>query len=144
MKKNKLNKRFYLLLAVCILAGFIIAYAIYSQYIVVEVREIGMDMMVMDHIGVNAASDALHFGGVKPGEGSGVRDFMVHNPYDFSIITTAYLSGEMTSWVTISQNGVVIGPGEDAKMKFTATPPATAEYGNYTGKVILVHRRVLW
>jgi len=144
MKKNKINNRFWLLLAACISIGFIAAYLIYTQYIVVEVTEIDMDLVVMDHPGINAASDALHLGGVPPGGGSGFRDFTFSNNFDFPMITTAYLEGNLTPWVTISQNDMITQPGEDSKMKFSAKPPADAEYGYYAAKVTLVHRRILW
>lgn len=142
MKKNKVLKNKWLLLVFGVVLGSLIAYIVYSSYIVVSVKEIDTDIVVMDHFGLDAGTDALHFGGVPPGMGAGLRGFEIYNNNDFPVKATAYLSGDFVSWITIKRNDIILGPNEYAKLSFTAKPPLDAELGKYNGTITVVFKRI--
>ena len=66
------KKNLIILLASVFLLTIPLTVVLYNSVKVLEVLDFDMDVVVKDNVGFNLDSDALHFGGIRPG-GRGVR-----------------------------------------------------------------------
>ena len=137
------NKRVLMLIFVVALMAAILSVVVayfYSVRSIEELQTIPMDLKVQNKTSFNLDQDALHFGGVFPG-GSSERGIVIVNKRDFSLKARFYMSGELGNWVLPEDNPVFLQPFENRTIKFTATAPKDAAYGNYTGELTVVFKK---
>ena len=113
----------------------------YSFFKVVHIEEIGMDITVGDHIGMNSDNDALHFGMVMKGA-CAHRNIIVKHEFDFPVKVSTRISGELGKWTLVDNNNQVIKNGEEIEVSFHVCPPREAEYEDYTGTARVFFERV--
>ncbi len=102
--------------------------------------ELPMDIKVEDHFAFNTDVDAIHFGKVPPGN-EGLRGFFVNNTYPFQVVANLEISGDITSWVSASENVIVLEPNSHHKINLTASVPLGTAYGLYEGTLAVTFRR---
>lgn len=138
MKQNKV----ILLIIVSILLSSIATATIYkSWYQVIQTSELGMDLIVSDTpkaIGLNADTDALHFGKMPPKAGAN-RRFNVTNNFNHNVRITIQKDDSILSNIT------GIGPAEFELEPYTTKVvgasvivPEGLKPGTYNGTVKLI------
>ena len=141
-KKTIKRKTIFLLIAVAVIAA-VLSTALahyYSNKGIVETQKVQMDLAVKESVAFNLDTDKLHFGGVPP-EGSSGRSISIVNKRDFPLKVRFYLSGELADWVNPEDNPVYLQPFENKSIKFIATVPKNAEFGNYTGEIDVIFKK---
>jgi len=141
--KRTSKKKTILLLAVVVLIAIVVSTAIsyyYTNKGVLETQKIPMDIKVQQKLAFNLDADKLHFGGIPP-ENSAERGIVIVNKRDFPLKVRFYMSGELGSWVLPEDNPIFLQPFENRTVKFTATVPKDASYGNYTGELTVVFKK---
>ena len=139
VKKNHL----FILLLVITLISITATTLFYSFYIIDDVREFNMSLIVGDHAGFDVDTERLAFGMVSPGGNSCIRFIDLSNKKDHSLKVYINFYGNFAEWVSVSENYFVLKPNEEKKLSFTAAAPKNAAYGNYTGKARFVFKRVI-
>lgn len=144
MQNKRISKKKAIaLLAVVVLIAVAVSTAIAHYYInkdVQELQKIPMDITVQQKIAFNLDTDRLHFGGLPPGD-SADRGVDIVNKRDFPLKVRFYMSGEIGGWVLPEDNPVLLQPFENKTVKFTATVPKNAGFGNYTGEITVVFKK---
>jgi len=114
----------------------------YSFYVIEDVREFNMSLIVGDHAGFDVDTEKITFGMVKPAGNSCTRFVFISNKKDHPLKVYISLHGNFADWVSVSEDYFVLQPGEEKKLSFSASAPGDAAYGNYTGKARFVFKRV--
>ncbi len=134
------------LIALIFLFAFIgasLTFFLYSFLVIDLVRTIPMDIELHpDSYGINADTDALHFGRVALFTGAYATKFMKISNYEKhpSFVSISF-SGEMADWVEVSENYFVLEPKEERELAFKANIPQDAQPGDYTGEAKIVMKR---
>jgi hypothetical protein len=119
-----------LLVAIAFFSVFVILS--FQSWNTLEQRSIPMDLKVISSgAGMNADTDALHFGALVPGASSS-RTITLTPIYAGRLVIR--LDGDLESWVVVDKNHVDLFPGEEVSLTFTATPPPDAAIGYYDGE----------
>jgi len=139
VKKNYL----FILLLVIALISITATILFYSFYIVEDVREFDMSLIVGDHAGFDVDTEKISFGMIMPAGNSCTRYVFVSNKKNHPLKVYISLHGNFADWVSVSDNCFVLQPGEEKKLSFSASAPRDAAYGNYTGKARFVFKRVV-
>lgn len=139
VKKN----HFFILLLVIALISITATILFYSFYVIEDVREFNMSLIVGDHAGFDVDTEKLAFGMVSPGGNSCTRFIDLSNKKDYPLKIYINFYGDFADWVSVSNNYFILNPGEEKKLSFSASAPGDAAYGNYTGKVRFVFKRVI-
>ena len=135
----KFLKALVFFISICVIASaFTVLF--YYNFVVFDVKEYDMVLIVSDHIGFDVTTEKLHFGMVTPG-GSSTRDLIIANEFSRPLIVQIKTSGKLASWVAPSVNNFILQPNETKNVTMVAVAPEDAKYGNYTGKVKIVFRR---
>lgn len=100
---------------------------------------IDMDLEVGVKTGINADTDALHFGRIKPGD-SVTRSFQIHNFNNKSIRVDLKVEGDLAEWTTLSNPTLVLLPNQSFKEVIIVQPPKNTDLGNYTSQLIIEKR----
>ena len=134
MNKTKL---IIIVLIVCSITAFLTVFLTVSY----ERPYVSYDMYltVGDYVGVNTDTDALWFGTVMPGE-MGNRWININSTEQSKVVLE--VSGELASWVSVSDNNFIVESGENKSIKVTALVLETAKYGDYAGKLNIYFRKV--
>jgi hypothetical protein len=131
-----------IMLLALVIVSCIATYLWYSYYQIHETVELGMDVEVVkgNMLGFNVANDSIHFGDVPP-DGSGKRTVLVNNDGNepFTINIKSY--GNISEWITVSDNDFVLGPMETKEIEVNCFVPMDAETGYYTGKLKIIYLR---
>lgn len=137
MKKNI----FILSLIFALLAGTFIAILYYSS-LIYDVAYISMDIKISDHPGINVDSDALHFGkATSPGGAD--RYILVSNDYALPLKVMITSRGELSSWINLNESSFILEPAETRSIKVSAEIPSGVSYGNYTGTLKILFRKLI-
>ena len=107
----------------------------------VEYISVGMHLKVADYMGFNVDTDAMYFGTVGPGSVA-ERDLEVNNELSVPREVVVQLSGELAPWVKPDEGTFILAPNENRSIKFTASPPEDAEFGEYNGTITLIIKNV--
>ena len=99
--------KLFLLLMVGVIISTLLTYKFYNSYIIENSYELGMEVKVDDHFGLNADTDALKFGRLMPGT-SALRSIFVGNNATFPLKVAIFKSGQMKDWVKVSENNFVL------------------------------------
>ena len=116
-----------------ILAIILIIPLLYSFYflfaIPYETKELYMYVSVDKVIGFNITDTALAFGSMPPGAvgGKNITIFNDENTPHFVHMTS---SGNITDWISVSDNNFLVGKNEEKNVTIRVTVPADAEFGS--------------
>jgi len=133
---------FFILLFVIATISITATILFYSFYIIADVREFNMSLIVGDHAGFDVDTEKLAFGMVMPAGSSSTRYVFLSNKKDYPLKVYINFYGDFAEWVSVSEDYFVLQPGEEKKLSFTASAPRDAAYGNYTGKARFVFKRI--
>lgn len=126
----KLSRLIFLLFLV-ILVGVGLSLMVYYGYYLQEYHEVPFDFHVRNGVvGLDADTDALHFGGLTPG-GSSQRFMNITPARDARLVIL--FTGNGSSYVFVNPNNVAVNRGTPITVTFTAAVPANMTLGNYTG-----------
>ncbi len=139
MKKYKLMTISLIVLFILISATMLV----YNFYVIQNVIVREMHLKVEDTLGVNTDTDKLWFGKVVPG-GISERKVDITNEYNFPIFVSIKLDGELSDYVTVSENNFVLQPAEKRIVYYYATTTKETPLGNYTGITRVVINRALF
>jgi len=139
VKKNY----FFILLFVIAIISITATMLFYSFYIIVDIREFNMTLMVGDHAGFDVDSERLAFGMASPGDNSCTRYIFVSNKKDYPLNVYINFYGKLAEWVTVSDNYFILEPGEEKKLSFSASAPEGSAYGNYTGTARFTFKKIV-
>lgn len=139
-KKMKLHNVILILLLTSLLTASAV-FSFYQFYLIEDIKELDMDVIVSDHIGFDVGTDALHFGMTMPGATSSRKVTLSHGS-EKALKVFIRFSGDLKNWVT-SDNDFIIEPGEKREIEFTLHTPSTNP-GEYKGKAIITFRKVIF
>jgi hypothetical protein len=114
----------------------------YSFYVIEGNIEKEMSLIIGENPGFDVGKEAITFGKITK-EGSCRREIILSNKKNYPINIKVSTSGNISSFVFISDNDFILNPGEEKKLYFTAISHPEAEYGEYTGKASFILKRVL-
>jgi len=141
-KKTEIKKLVFILLTMVVIS---IVTVLLTQYFLIEkVQTFNAFVTVADRIGfnLNASESELYFGAAPP-TASLTRTLIFDNtdPRPSKVIIKSY--GKIKDWMIASENNFILGGNENKTVKITIVVPKDAEFGDYTGKIKLVFKRVL-
>ena len=139
VKKNHI----FILLLVIALISITTTILFYSFYIIENVREFDMNLIVGNHTGFDVNTEKLTFGMITPTGSSCTRYIFISNKKDYPLRVYINFYGNFANWVSVSDNYFVLKPDEEKKLSFTASAPRDAAYGNYTGTARFVFKKVI-
>ncbi len=131
------------LLSVLLLGVSLTLFAYYGFYLrglfILEHQEMKVDFRVQQGIiGLDADTDALHFGTIAPG-GSSERLMTVTPARDARLVIT--FAGDAAPYLSVDKNDIRVVEGEPIELNFTVTLPGNMSDGNYTGEAKLYFYR---
>ena len=136
--KNKL----IILIFVASLVVFISIFYINFSLLILEKEEIVAILIVGDKAGFDVNSTALTFGMITAGSSSS-RNLIIENNYDFPIKVEFNVKGDIKRFL-VFEKVVYLDSGENKTVSIGTIDPVNEEYGNYSGKVIVVTKRNLY
>ena len=113
----------------------------YNLY-VVDVKVLDISFKVDDVIGINVSNKSLNFGRSPP-ETAMKRYINLSNNYNFPIEINIKMSGEISEYVSVSDNNFEIIPGDKKEVTFLLRIPKDIEYRYFIGKSRVVFKRKL-
>jgi hypothetical protein len=128
-----LKKTFFISLFVVIFS-LLFSYLIINHLMVFAIHETRMDIKVINEsiAGVNVDTDAIHFGKVQKGaESMRVLTFINNDNKPHLIIIKSF--GNISSFVSVSENNFVLQPHALKNITVVARPPIDAKEGYYEG-----------
>ncbi len=131
----KISSLVVLLVAVAV-ASAALTYLVYSDFSVIEVKQIAVDanFTSANNVGFNLDKDMMHFGKIPLG-GSGERSFEISNTKNFPISAKIYATGSISRYIDIKDNNIRLRPGETRQITAIAYAPLGAEKTGYTGTI---------
>ena len=140
--KNRISlSKFAILLILSIAATIGIMCIFYSYYIVYDYQEKNMYLAVDNYIWFNGAKDSIYFGTV-PLEGSASRSIVLKHSYSKPLLVILKPSGYLANFVSVSDNNFILEPNMNKKIAVSVYVPKNMEYGNYTGKLAVIYRKI--
>ncbi len=133
-------------LALMILIGFVLVFGgmlFYNFYYIKEIRVLRMQLEVADKIGVNVDDDAIYFGKVYPGN-TARRIIEISNNYADPLIVSITIKGDISPFVSVSQNEFILEPGEDKVVTYYASTTKETPKLNYTGETRVFFKRKIF
>ncbi|MBD3204627.1 hypothetical protein GF327_10130 [Candidatus Woesearchaeota archaeon] len=138
MKKNII----ILTLVLVILCSVFVSIFFYTNLYIKEVYYLDMDLVVKNNIGVNADSDAIHFGGVPPG-GKSMRKTIIKNNFSHPVLVSIKTYGDLQDSVSVSDNNFYLAKNSTKIITFLASIKEGTEIGKYFGKAKIEFKRPL-
>jgi len=132
-------KKQSILIFIGIIVGVSLALTYYSLFTIQEIRTIDADLNVNDYVGLNADTDALHFGTIRPG-GSGIRSVHLKNTHSSAIEVNIFVKGDISKLV-VFQKKYNIAFNTTKNIAFTAKVPQNAQFRNYSGVAVFVIKK---
>ena len=128
---------------VCILLIIAGLGLVYASWTAPETKTFDMYLNVSTYTGFNIDTSAIWFGTV-PRSGTSSRTITLKNADDWPRRVDIRATGQLFGWVGVDSNGFVLGPGQEKNLTVYVVVPDDASYGNYTGKLEIAFRRVLF
>jgi len=128
-----------LILTVAITVGLICI--IYSYYIIYDYQEKNMYLTVDNYVGMNVDSSAIYFGTVPP-EGSSSRKIFLEHKHNKPLLIQLKTKGDLSKFVSVSENNFILEPNINKTIVVSVYVPKDMKYGNYTGRLAVVYRRI--
>jgi hypothetical protein len=131
----------YILAISLALSVFVFALVfLFTDQTIYDVHELDMDVYIGNELGFNVDTDAVHFGVTQPGS-VGMRPIKV-TAGEFLSLVSIEASGEMSGWITISENDFILQPYENRSVQVYLQVPEDAEMGGYfKGTLRVVFRK---
>ena len=143
-KRNEKKRLALIIVLLCCIVISTIIFSISAYYNVkpLAVKEVSMDVTVREgkKVGINADTDALHFGILQPVQ-KGARGINTTNNMDIPVRVQIYVSGNISEWITLSKNDYVLEPGNGEIVDVHLTVPYSGNDGNYTGTLKAVYTK---
>ncbi|MFO7710399.1 MAG: hypothetical protein R6V53_01400 [Candidatus Woesearchaeota archaeon] len=112
----------------------------YQHYMILEIREIPLDLTVFDGVAMNTEQDALHMGGTTPG-GAVRRKFRVENTH--SVPVQASIEHEPFPFeIKMEPLNFMVEKGESKQVDVGIRIPRNASPGIYNTTVRVTIRRI--
>jgi len=131
MVKN--NNLFWLWILVSIAILMVVA-AFYLSFRVLEVETIESSFLVGDRAGFDLNLTALTLGQIAEGHG-GSRGISLVNDHEKPIKIEISSNGEITDYLSLSENNFILLPGEGKSVTFNVYAPKGLEKKTYSGKI---------
>jgi len=141
--KKRRNKKVYSrrkLLTALVIVFIIILLEFFHYYQtkdIIEIRIIKMNLTVSDYIGFNVDNKSLIFGKTMP-ESSPQRIIEIRSSEPVRVSVT--FKGYLSKWAGVSENNFVFNGTKE--LAFFVNVPADAEFGSYTGKAVIMFKKV--
>jgi hypothetical protein len=120
---------------------FITSKTVYNFLTVVNLQEFEMRIKVADYVGVDVNTTVITFGTTMPGTLAS-RNLTFANNLTFPVKVELSTFGQMATWVFPEKNYFILQPGETMSMAVIARVPANTPFGNYTGKMRIIFRKI--
>jgi hypothetical protein len=137
------RNRILLLLASLAALGAASSVLVYYNVILMEDRQIPMDVKVGDKIGFNTRTDALHFGTVYQG-GESRRQLKVQNTNQWPVTVSVYNSGNISPFVLADKTAFLLRPYENTTILYTVSVPQKQGFGIYNGTSRVIVKRQIF
>ncbi len=140
-KKKYTNMQilFVILFLIIVITGFFL----YNNFFIVGVQKKMIQFEIGDKIAFNVDTDAIYLGRTYPGGGAR-RNVFIINSYDFPLIVSVKIKGNISTMMTISENDFIVKPGENKTLTYYAQTKDGMPLGIYKGETIIIFRRVLF
>jgi hypothetical protein len=89
--------------------------------------------------GFDLTPNQLTFGQVNENQIAS-RDIKITNDFNKKILVKIKSYGEISEFLTISENNFLLNPGESKNLSFSINPRGLSEYREYSGEVIITSR----
>lgn len=126
MEKNKI----LMLLLITAILSIILTYFFYQSAKIYSIKELKMDIIIGNYIGLNTDTDSIHFGTTLPGT-SANREIVLNA--DKEMLVNLKLSGNISSFIKIPENNFILSKNMQKSIKLTSVIPLNATKGVYTG-----------
>src|SRR3989344_3058823 len=126
MEKNKI----LILLLVTAILSITLTYFFYQSAKIYSIKELKMNIIIGNYIGLNTDTDAIHFGTTLPGT-SANREIVLNT--DKNITVNLKLSGNISSFIKIPENNFILSKNMQKSIKLTSVIPLNATKGVYIG-----------
>jgi len=134
------NKTLYIAVFIFILSVSLFLVALYiKSAIILEKKEIIATLSVGETAGFDANATALTFGTITSGSRS-YRNLTIENNYVFPIKVEFRAEGNITNFL-IFDKVIYLGVGEKKSIKVNTIIPIGNEFGDYSGKVIVIMKK---
>lgn len=137
MKKKTKNKLIILMFVISLIIFLLILYL--NSLMILEKKEIITTLMIGNKTGFDLNTTALTFGRITFGS-SAQRNLIIKNQYDFPIKVEFSVKGDIKKFL-VFEKIVPIEVGEEKTISITAINPIDTEYGNYSGKMIVIIKK---
>ncbi len=128
-----------LLIACLVIVGVFGTLTYYFGFYMLERHEIPIDFRVEKGVaGIDADSDALHFGAIPPG-GYSRRRMDIVPAHDARLVIT--IEGDAAGMTAPSRNDFLVSEGKQVELEFRTDIPTDAAEGNYTGTAVFTFYR---
>ncbi|MFH1248581.1 MAG: hypothetical protein V1660_00320 [archaeon] len=141
-KKNlkRSNKNLIILLVIAVLFSVGVVQIAYFFYKVRDIQTIETRVEVGDKIGFALGKKGLDFG-IVTREGSVIREIVLVNQDEQQVTARVFFKGDIAKFMDASTKNFVMSGNETKKVSFSVVIPQNVEYGNYTGKIVIIFER---
>jgi len=129
MRPVFMRPAFLAAVALCMIALAAVAFWYTELRPIIRHQDMLMDVYVDASAGMNIDTDAIHFGKVPPGATSGRR--MLVSGGDQRTQVTFETSGQLSGWVSVSENNFILEPHQNKSVDINLAVPATAHAPDY-------------
>ena len=140
-KNIKMNKKkLVLLIILLIILTSIVTLVVYFNIKIYQIRELPMMVEVKNKLALGIyKGEQLNFGIVGQG-GAVSMSFNITSNKDADVIIIK--KGNISDFVTLSENDFYIQRNELKKIGANLRIPSNTEFGNYSGKLIIILRNI--
>jgi len=137
LSNKKLHPFLYVLLAASLISLFL-SFFVWSNYYssVYKIQKFGMDVYVINELGFDVSSEAMHFGHVPPGARALKHVNISVN--DIRTLVTIETEGNISQFVYVSDNDFIMEPHETRKIEVTAAIPNNTKINSYYNGIMTV------
>jgi len=130
-----------ILAAIAIISVMIFGYLLFNYISIFKTVELEMHLQVNNYTGFNIDTDKIYFGTIPP-NGSGKRNISIENSENFPLKALILTGGELAHWVSTTENNFIVKPGQTKEITLVVKVPENAKYGNYTGIVKVILKKI--
>ena len=141
MKRNIKLAVIFLIIVLIILLSI----ELYSIMSIVKIETVKMNFSVSSKphvVGMNPTGELLHFGTVPRG-GRGNRNITLEHVYSYPLKVQFKTTGNISSFVAVSDNGFILRPDESRDIRVSVHPPMDAKASRYVGELSIIFRKPL-
>jgi hypothetical protein len=93
-----------------------------------------------EKMGFNLDPGELNFGKIIPG-GSATRDITIKNTYKYPTLTKIKSSGEISKYIIVSENNILLQPNESKNITFSVFAEVGIELKEYPGEITIITKK---